>query len=69
MDIHSHKCDCGHIWTHDRDEIAGQSDEVYDKAHTCTECGSIQKLRYYQPGSSTDTLMKLLEFIEELESA
>jgi hypothetical protein len=37
--LHAHKCDCGHTWVHDGAVTQTFSDEDYDKAHTCQQCG------------------------------
>lgn len=75
MDVHSHKCsDCGNIWTHDRDTIKGRSDDIYKKAHTCSECGETQFYRHdvdaeRELGPKTVRLLQTLMDLFEGEEA
>lgn len=68
-DIHSHKCPkCSRIWTHDRDTIAMESLRVYQKAHTCAKCGTVQYYRHFESADAElSWLFQRLEAILNLE--
>jgi hypothetical protein len=49
-DFHSHKCDeCGTRWDHER--LVGVSEKRYEAAHRCPECGEVQYMKYFGPGT------------------